>query len=538
MSVDNNKLDELFRNKFENVELPVSDKLLANIKKELEPKRKRRFGFWIWLLSGLIFITGTAGAIYYFYNKNVETQLADSTVITNVEPIAPKNAPDKNKVDIENEDKSAGKVGPSKDSMAEIVAENKTLKSASSNQLQSKENNFAQNKHAKEKSPNISSKERNNNSAAAKPTKSESTETMLPVAQQGKPKKTKKQKQSDQPVAEKGASGKNSGASEYSSLKESKTEASENTAIIENKAADAEKTKTSEADKKLFLTESAKQAVSDSLEAKKDTIVADTKKKTDTVKQSLIKDPIKENAEPRKFSFFAEINGGASQSFRTLTFESAYQSDSRNNEKPLATYNGGIDVGVLFKDKYQVSVGLGIDKKGEKYSYRGQDAQYHTTDTSYYVYDTIIDSVQYIDSTYITDTHTEQTKAAIAAKSGHNSYQYIKLPIMFGYRFNLGEKWFITPNAGVVVNYLIKAQATWFDAETQQYITYSSRNLYNPLVLAARAKIDIGFNINEKWSILLQPGYTRFLQSIYRKEEHFKQYPYSYDLNIAVRYKF
>jgi len=81
-------------------------------------------------------------------------------------------------------------------------------------------------------------------------------------------------------------------------------------------------------------------------------------------------------------------------------------------------------------------------------------------------------------------------------------------------------------------------------AETD-VINMVSRGITTPNIIkgihisiAGRIKLDIGLKISDKRSVSIQPGYTRFLQSIYRKSETSKLYPYSYDLNAGLKYKF
>ena len=279
----------------------------------------------------------------------------------------------------------------------------------------------------------------------------------------------------------------------------------------------------------------------DTVASKQDTaVVAEVKKSIDTL-NPVQKDVLpKEINQPKNFSFFVELSGGASQSFRSLALENNSFMQSGDAEKSLLTYNAGIDAGVLFKNRYQVTVGVGIDNKGEKYQFKGRDALYNTTyDTAYFFeYDTINQDSVIIDTLTDITSNTEQIQSAVESRSGKNKYQYFRIPVMFGYRFNINDNWFVTPTVGVIVNYLISGSSTWFDEEQKQFITYNTKDKYRTIVLAGRAKLDIGYNVNNKWSILVQPGYTRFLQSIYRKEESLKHHPYSYDLNVGLRYTF
>src|SRR5450631_3087996 len=67
------KLDELYRTKLNEFKLPVSDKVFANIKKELQLENKKTgFGFGIWILL-FVCIAGAAIGGYFIIspiNKN------------------------------------------------------------------------------------------------------------------------------------------------------------------------------------------------------------------------------------------------------------------------------------------------------------------------------------------------------------------------------------------------------------------------------------------------------------------------------------
>lgn len=505
-----NKLDELFRNRFEEAELPVSDKLLSTIKQELgiQEKKKRRFGFWIWWLGGLGAVV--FGAVFYL-NNNEDNK-------TNfVSAGKPKSA-----VDVSSSEYAELIEPPPQQEQQEI--KEKTIES----------NAMVEQQDVKEQS-GVASNAVNENASRV-----ETAATT--VAEVSKNKQENKEYKSDQNTL-----GKASKKADADNKKTITANAEKNSSTITEKQSAEIKTTDEQADsaiEKIAVKDSIlpkKQIATatqqpDSILVIKDTVlIAETKPNADSVAQE--NKPQEPQQSSKDIVFYVEGNGALSQSFRTLENKS---SADRTGEKPWLIYNAEINVGVLFKNKYQVSVGLGIDNKGEKYKFSGKDALYQTTiDTSYsIVFDTIIDSVWIWDTVPVYEETTTQLHAAVPAQSVINKYQYIKVPVMFGYRFNVNDKFFITPNAGVIINYLVTAQATWFDPALHQYIIYDTRDKYRTLVFAARAKIDIGYRINEKWSVLLQPAYTRYLSSIFRKEDYFKQYPYSYDVNIGIRYTF
>ncbi len=547
MSDNHDKLDDLFRSGFEDVELPVSDKLLANIKQELGiPKRKRRFGFWF--ASGVIIVAGIAGVVMFNF-KGKENKKQDSSAVLEItEPVdgnsgnsnmvvkdnittansePEKNTEENRQITEQAQDfasvNSKSSVESSKDPVANfVVEENRTEKSG-----QTKEK-------AKKKSNNDSEK---NQEVKDEPLASRKSQTKIASKQQKETKKEKSKAVSPQGEPKGSESAVSNAVQEKPSEFMSKQPASGNANLTITETNKEESGKQVAEQNGSSTSDSKQQPQKDSLTIAKDTsAIAKTPMNPDTLQTQKKQEP--EKKMPKSFSFFVELNGGPSQSFRKMSPDNNYIVMERGAEKPLFTYNVGCDVGILLKGKYQMATGLGIDTKGEQYSFQGQSETIsYVLDSFYVYYDTIIDSTLYTDSvlTYSVDTQYTGLAAETAAK---NRYQYFRIPVMFGYRFDVTEKWFITPNAGVIVNYLISANSTWFDAERQQLVTYNTRDKYRPLVLAGRVKIDIGYKVNNKWSVLVQPGYTRFLQSIYRKEDSFKHNPYSYDLNVAVRYTF
>ena len=530
-----NKFDELFRNRFEEAELPVSDKLLSNLKKELgiEEKKKRRFGFWIWLLGGLCVVAFGAGTVFYFNNNQTNSNFSNTH---NSNPTIDTVA----NTSISTEDRHTVVSGSSSDKSINTVASEPQQEQQEVKENMTESDVTAKQQDSKQQSATLTFAENKNSSSV--------TNTATTVS---KTSKTKQENKDSKPLENTVA--KTSKAMNGGNKKTATTNTENNTSITTKKQSVEIKTTDEPADS-ITEKKSLKDSIlsgnqtatpihqPDSMLVAKDTAqIAQTKPKADsTVQENKPKEPQK-NA--KSSVFYIEANGGLSQAFRMLENQSAFD---RTGETPWFTYNAGIDAGVLFKNKYQMSIGLGIDNKGEKYKFFGKEAEYETTVDQYMeeisipIVDTNnMDTIGwYQDSVWVSDTNTILVQTEIPAKSVTNSYQYVKLPIMFGYRFNVTDKFFITPNAGVLINYLVTAQATWYDPQLQQYIIYDTRDKYRTIVLAARAKIDIGYSINEKWSILLQPAYTRYLNSIFRKEDYFKQYPYSYDVNMGIRYTF
>ena len=559
MSDNSDKLDDLFKNRFDEVELPVSDKLLANIKQELgAPKSKRKFGFWIWLVCGLVVVAEIANISMPYFKKE-KNEIANKTEIYKSTKVAVNKELNDDEIVKENTNTSnslESKISNQQNNTGVLNAEEQTLPVVSTSTEQVKPQKVAAQNVADNSAQSYDKTGQLDKRVGEKGEKKQLLKTTLSTTKATKQDKSlekdknKNQEKSTTATPEKLADQAVESESKLSNTTINNDEQveSENKFVAKNSTS----LNTLTTKENIIKVDSIKNSpiaivkgiVADTLSKSTDSVpVVVAKNEVDTSKSS----SKQETAIPKSFTFFVELNGGPSQSFRMLSPESSAIVKHRNaSEKAALSYNASLDFGMLFKNKYQISTGFGIDNKAEQYYYKGHSAEFSTFVDSFYVYDSIYyyDSVlqqnvfSHIDSAYTEGLDSEQVKMAAQEKRIKNTYQYLKIPLMVGYRFTINEKWFITPNAGVVVNYLISGNSTWFDEVQQQYVSYNAKTDYRSLVFAARAKIDIGFNIKEKWSILLQPGYTRFLQSIYRKEDKLKHLPYSYDVNVGIRYTF
>ena len=93
MQDKDDKLDELYRNKLKDFKLPVSDKVLSNIKKELPLQNtKKKFGFGFWTLLIALFSGALTGGYFiaspYFTNKNKTVIYENNKLGIFMQPVA------------------------------------------------------------------------------------------------------------------------------------------------------------------------------------------------------------------------------------------------------------------------------------------------------------------------------------------------------------------------------------------------------------------------------------------------------------------
>jgi hypothetical protein len=195
-------------------------------------------------------------------------------------------------------------------------------------------------------------------------------------------------------------------------------------------------------------------------------------------------------------------------------------------------YAAGLNFGAIIKNNWNISIGIAYDKKIENYSYKGKTTNARTD--TIVVIDSIFQGIIYSHIEYITTPGNSipDTKAT-------NTYSYLAIPFSVSYNFNFANKWLVAPEIAVLANILLSASSTWYDEKQNKTVTYTkSESVYAPLVLSGKAALNLGYNINEHWSIRLKPAYHYFFQSIYKSDFIIRQKPYSVDVNVGLRYSF
>ncbi len=553
---DKDKLDDIYKKEFDDFELPVSEKLLLNIKQELNiPNERNKFYYknWIIYLSIIVAVVAGMGAcfIYISSNKNHSQQIikyTNSTIPKKhfTDTLINKSSSDKlayNDFSKKNVEKKYLKASDSQDIIDIHFNKTKIDSAKSEKSLSKEESHPIENSHPIEKNGPAEKKQSKH---IAKKDSGETNESN-PIGKNGLAEKKQSRpinKNASREQKESHSIEKSRSIEKKQSKKITKTEPgepNESNPSEKNKLAEKEKSVSLETNKivennklnasNLMLADKVKEIVDssnnlkstglDSLNKSIIPVISDSSKQKVEIVNKLDEKTINSSTK-----FFVDLNGGPSFAYRKISGSNSLVQNRNANEKQLITYNVGIDVGAIIKNKFIMQVGLAINNKGEKYNFLGQEAKFYIIDSAFY------DTVQHV---YIADTI--QLQSAIEKHISINKYQFISIPILVGYQFTIKEKWFIEPSAGITFNYLIAARSSWVDPETHHYVDYNKNN-FKSVTISGKIKINIGMNITDKWSVSIQPGYTRFLQSIYKKEDNLKLIPYSYDLNIGLRYKF
>ena len=546
------KFDEMYRKQLEEFKLPVSDKVLANIQGELRlTAPKSTFGFGKLLLS-IAIVGGVALAGYFMIHKNnstikSETKIKTNETVTKQELILENSKENKinstgtqTKSDVittssntaqtnekgaatnSDENKSnlkgaqtnaSGTINNSIGKQTNSIGTQTNSNEAKTESVKTNANSVSTQKNLNETK---SSSKVNANNSSGTPTNSNETKS--------KPSEIKST------PTELNASGKETGNNNISNSSAGNTSKqinntnadssvlSASTANEDKKEATKDETKTT--DSKEVKTGTNKDSVQNKPLAKADSI------KPKTQATPLIDDKSKSE---KNTHLFVGISGGVSDAFRTLNVGNNSGAQNRTqNEKSIVTYNSGIEVGATIKNKLIAAVGFRISNFGEKYNYSNSSVKISTRDSTYQdtlgvIHTIVLDTIR----TPIKNNYTVQ-----------NNYQFLTIPILIGYKINIGDKWFVAPCIGANFNYLLHAGSTWFDTRTGQQIDYVKATNFNMFSFSGTFKLEVGINIKEKWSVIFQPEYTRWFQSIYKKSDEIKLYPYSYNFNMGVRYKF
>ncbi|PHR46422.1 MAG: hypothetical protein COA32_11250 [Fluviicola sp.] len=186
------------------------------------------------------------------------------------------------------------------------------------------------------------------------------------------------------------------------------------------------------------------------------------------------KNPPKQDENTRMFEL--QLHGGATQwNYKTLGTNDNYVYKIDAAGTPKWTPNFGLGFNVNFNN---ISIGAGLNYAKFETENLFEFSEVNSYDSTYVAgydenvtYDTLgnpIDTTYtpYYDSTTVTDTTYSTTSIT-------NQYEWIQIPIHFGYRFNL-NKWAIIPRVGMNIGLGIRQSSGQYPNETyDQLQTFS-----------------------------------------------------------------
>lgn len=224
-----------------------------------------------------------------------------------------------------------------------------------------------------------------------------------------------------------------------------------------------------------------------------------------------------ENVRSVRELFSISIFAGPGFSYRTLTSSEKLVTDRNESESRIANVYTGIYVTYFTEPHVSLRTGLSYLSFGEKGAYS---------------------------ETYIIpspNNHSSGLNKTIDY-SYKNQYNYLILPIMIGYTFDISRKFHTSVYSGFSVAYLLKMKSNYQD--TTNYIP--SLNIprspyshsYNKLSMVLPIQIDIGYQLSSKLQAFALPSFNYFLTSIYTQGDVAKEKPYAFNFSLGIRFMF
>ena len=195
------------------------------------------------------------------------------------------------------------------------------------------------------------------------------------------------------------------------------------------------------------------------------------------------------------------ISGGPGLNYRDLQISAdpGLEEHKNQHESQVFMYRGEFFTDLHYRN-WVVKAGFGLTRKGEGYAFHHDTIQ-HTT---------------------------------------RNTYSYWSFPLRVGRTFQAPGGLTITPLVGLRGNLLREAQSSWVDPNQLSPVLHDNAGDHSPFrefAMAWTLEGQISTPIARNLELLAIPGYTRFIHSIYKDEVPLKQKPYSFDLNLGLRYR-
>ncbi|NVO03301.1 MAG: outer membrane beta-barrel protein [Bacteroidetes bacterium] len=238
---------------------------------------------------------------------------------------------------------------------------------------------------------------------------------------------------------------------------------------------------------------------------------------------------------------------------KTLSgLNSDYLNLRKENEKPLLTYNIGLELKYSIKNFF-LQTGVNYSNVGEKINYNTNTLTNIDSSASHWELHSF--AMIYVDTISWDSTHgfaimttsvpimdsiwqysADSTYTLLQVKNT-NQLSYIEIPILIGYSFGK-RKLSYQASTGVSFGFLsgskgklLKTDASGFNDILVE--TPFKKTLYNFLF-----RIGCTYHLNENLSIILQPSFKLNLNSVFESTYPTSQKYQSYGLNLGLNYKF
>ena len=198
--------------------------------------------------------------------------------------------------------------------------------------------------------------------------------------------------------------------------------------------------------------------------------------------------------------------------------------DSKNKEgKNQFNFSAGGMVNYSILPRLSISTGIIYSGYSEKNKFKNS-----------VTHDTIVYHNQSPDSLKTDTIKTSITKKYESTKVDH--YSFLSVPIAVSYKIWRREKLSLSATVGAKVNLLLNGTTYTRNANNTDLTVIS--NNYNKVTLSYMASLSMEYKLKEKISLLIQPMANFKMSSVYGKSFYLAQKPYSYGVNIGLRFRF
>lgn len=139
------------------------------------------------------------------------------------------------------------------------------------------------------------------------------------------------------------------------------------------------------------------------------------------------------------------------------------------------------------------------------------------------------------------ETHSREIKESFSqfSSSVSNNYHYVGIPLIVGMKLS-DKKLSFGLFSGVITNMLVSSSQSiyyvYYNPEQPDKYVHAKRELAR-FSLVYTGGVDIDYRIAKMWTVSLSPTIKYTLTSIYKNENSVKQLPYSFGLQVGVKYR-
>ncbi|MBX9852543.1 MAG: outer membrane beta-barrel protein [Cytophagaceae bacterium] len=556
----NDEIENIFRNRFEDSEHPVSDRVWENIQKTLPPENSSPARPWYYsplaIVAGLVITASTITGIAIYSSDNNESQEISIAQNENAEDIINSNKSGRLSENDNSINVNRNELANTKD----VVSDNSVTTNYNGNEDKANNDIYAVNDKNERVNKNINDKSRpekvnvnrdsrtdNNKEFATddkilKGNKILNTETVNTADVKLTDNNNQVIKTEDKIKKDQNYISENKETAEDKVTDKTENEEtvvqnnSENKLNKENTVTDNSEIVSETTINKDLSTSYNTTALtnnSDTLlnkELKKDSLLAEEKTDApDTTTEAKKEEKTKRGWNP----LYAELVVGPGFAYRNISGDEALVNNRNQYEDDKTTFNGGIRFNYALTRSLSIGTGLVFSGYGEKYKF---DKQYEGEwkYNGYWYQDT---STGNNDPIFV-KTDSFYTKRPDVNYSSRNYYRYMSIPVFVNYafgqqklRFNLG--------AGFASSVLLAAHTSRLHDSTYAVISESSSGESNPfrkVNLSFMVMPGVIYDVNNKLKLLFEMQYTQFINSIYQDNYPVQLRPYSLEVKVGVRY--